>query len=69
MKYKVLSPDGFTIDFAKSYYPSLKQALKAVQEFQEKYTHQGYYSTIENGKRLQIPLEEIANHCNIIKLK
>jgi len=68
MKYKVLSPDGFTIDFHKNSYPSLKQAQKTLNDFIENYKHQGYYSTIQNGQRLQIPLEQIANNCNIIKI-
>jgi len=66
MSFKVLSPDGFDIDFSESY-KTIKLAEKALDLFVEKFKSQGYYSTIKNGQRVNIPFNEIKNNCKIVK--
>jgi hypothetical protein len=63
-KVLVLSPDGFTIDFMKAYYPSMEKAKEAFQKWKERYQTQGYYSS--NFRR--IPLDELEQHCTFLVL-
>lgn len=63
-KVLVLSPDGFTIDFMKAYYPSMEKAKQAFQKWKERYQTQGYYSS--NFRR--IPLDELEQHCTFLVL-
>ena len=44
-KFQVLSPDGFTIEFDKAYYPSKKKAFEAFDKWKKRYELQGYYSS------------------------
>jgi hypothetical protein len=60
--YQVLSPDGFTIEFDKAYYPSREKALEAFHDWKERFRKQGYYSSTEYGR---IPLDELENYCSI----
>jgi hypothetical protein len=64
MKIEVLSPDGFTIEFGKPYYPSKKKALEAFDKWKKRYELQGYYSS-NNGR---IPLNELEEHMSITKI-
>ena len=64
MKIEVLSPDGFTIEFGKPYYPSKKKALEAINKWKKRYELQGYYSS-NNGR---IPLDELENYMSIKKI-
>jgi len=66
-KYKVLSPDGFTIE-PTPYYKTLKQTQIKQYLFCERYREQGYYSTIRNGERFNIPLIDLQDYCEIITL-
>ena len=59
IKYQVLSPDGFTIEFDKPYYPSKKKAFEAFDKWKKRYEVQGYYSS-NNGR---ISLDELENYC------
>jgi hypothetical protein len=59
LKYIVLSPDGFTIEFTRSYYTSKKKAIEAFNKWKERFVIQGYYST--NG--IRIPLDELEQYC------
>jgi hypothetical protein len=63
-KYKVLSPDGFTIERCVTYYPSKKKALNALETWMKRYEVQGYYSY----NLMRIPLNELKNNCTIIEL-
>ncbi len=63
-KVLVLSPDGFTIDFGKAYYPSMEKAKEAFQKWKERYQTQGYYSSNFN----RIPLDELEQHCTFLVL-
>jgi hypothetical protein len=60
-KYVVLSPDGFTIEFERSYYTSLKKACDALDKWMKRYEVQGYYSS-NNGR---IPLKDLLDYCTI----
>jgi hypothetical protein len=64
--YEVLSPDGFTIEFSKSTYPSLKKAEIAFENWKKRYEIQGYYSSASFGR---IPLDKLKEYCkfNIVK--
>jgi len=64
MKLEVLSPDGFTIEFGKPYYPSKKKAFEAFDKWKKRYELQGYYSS-NNGR---IPLDELEEHMSIRKI-
>jgi hypothetical protein len=64
MKIEVLSPDGFTIEFGKPYYPSKKKALEAFDKWKKRYELQGYYSS-NNGR---IPLCDLEEHMSIRKI-
>ena len=66
--YNVFSPDGFTIEFG-TIYKSMKSAILALDNFCSRYEKQGYYSTIQNGERVQIPFANIKAYCKIITIK
>lgn len=59
-KYQVLSPDGFTIEFDKWYYRSMKKAKEAFENWIRRYEVQGYYSSTQYGR---IPLNELESYC------
>jgi len=59
----MLSPDGFPIEFDKTY-SSKKEAEKAFIEWKKRYELQGYYSS--NSGR--ISLEELRGCCTLKKL-
>ena len=65
MKIEVLSPDGVTIEFGKTYYPSKKKAFEAFDKWKKRYELQGYYSSNEYGR---IPLEDLENYMSIRKI-
>lgn len=59
-KYQVLSPDGFTIEFDKVFYRSMKKAKEAFMNWIRRYEVQGYYSSNNYGR---IPLNELETYC------
>jgi hypothetical protein len=63
LKYQVISPDGFTIEFDKIFYPSMKKAKEAFEMWKQRYVIQGYYSSPRHGR---IPLDELENHCRFV---
>ena len=65
--YKVLSPDGFSIECIFAY-NGKKRAEIALDKFVKRYEAQGYYSTIQNGERVRIPLSELKDYCLIAKI-
>lgn len=68
-KYQALSPDGFTIDFHKPFYRSIKQAREAIATFAQAYKQQGYYSqACYNGYTRRISVNEIPDYCDIITI-
>ena len=64
-KYKILSPDGFTIERDIQHYKSQKDALNSLTNWIERYRMQGYYSSTMYGR---IDLSEIQKYCTLIKL-
>jgi hypothetical protein len=65
MKIEILSPDGFSIDM--QVHTSMKNAKIALNNFVKRYEQQGYYSTIKNGQRYLMPLNELIENCTLIK--
>jgi hypothetical protein len=65
MKIEILSPDGFSIDM--QVHTSMKKAKIALNNFVKKFERQGYYSTVRNGQRYLMPLNEIIDNCTLIK--
>lgn len=61
--YNVLSPDGFSITFDKTY-KTKEEAERATLEWVKNFEHQGYYST---SRRERIPLSELASRCTLIE--
>ena len=64
-KYQVLSPDGFTIEFDKPYYRSMKKAFAAFNEWKKRFEFQGYYSSNNYGR---IPLVDLEDYCQFITI-
>lgn len=62
-KYKVLSPDGFTIEYSTPYYRSKKKAIEAFNKWKAQYERQGYYSSSRYGV---IHLEDLEANCQFI---
>ena len=65
MIIKILSPDGFSIDM--QVHTSMKNVKIALNNFVKRYEQQGYYSTLKNGQRYLMPLNEIIDNCTLIK--
>jgi len=63
-KFDVISPDGFSIHFSDTY-KTKEDAITAFCEWKKRYETQGYYSSTKFGK---IPLDELENYCQIIKI-
>lgn len=59
-KYRILSPDGFTIEFGVEHYPSSKKMMESFEKWKQRYEGQGYYSSNEYGR---IPLDELFDYC------
>lgn len=59
-KWRILSPDGFTIEFGVSHYSSSEKMRESFEKWKERYRQQGYYSSTEYGR---IPLDELENYC------
>jgi hypothetical protein len=62
-KYDVISPDGFSISFDKTY-GTIEEAKSAFIEWKKRYESQGYYSS--NYGR--IPLNELEENCRFVEL-
>ena len=63
-KYRILSPDGFDINREKTVYKGPIQVLRALIQFRDRYSFQGYYSS--NFGR--IDLRSIPYECSVISL-
>jgi len=66
--YDLLTPDGFSIH-PEDTYSTMNDARKAFEEWKQQFEHQGYYSTVQNGRRIKIPLEELSEHMKLKLLK
>jgi hypothetical protein len=63
--FRVLSPDGFDLEMNKTY-KTPQEVKEAINNFVKRFEPQGYYSTIRNGERYQMPIDEIAENCTVI---
>jgi len=59
-KWRILSPDGFTIEFGVPHYSSSEKMWESFEKWKERYRQQGYYSSTEYGR---IPLDELFDYC------
>ena len=65
MRIEILSPDGFSIDMQE--HKNMNEVNIALDNFVKRFEHQGYYSTIRNGQRYLMPLNDIIDNCTLIK--
>ena len=69
MSYRLLSPDGFDTSPNGRTYRNLKEVETELKRFGERYREQGYYSqTCYNGYIRHIPLNELRDYCEVIKI-
>lgn len=66
-QFTIYSPDGFTINPVETY-NSPKEAWEGFITWKKRYDQQGYYSTVINLERVQIPLDKLKEHCKLIEL-
>lgn len=62
-RYNVLSPDGISIEFDKTYC-SPEEAKQAFDLWAKRYEKQGYYSSNEG----RIPLADLEYYCTLVEL-
>ena len=60
-KLSIISPDGFTISFDETY-ESRIQAFRAFIIWRNRYSGQGYYSSVKFGR---IPLNKLKHYCKL----
>ena len=65
MRIEILSPDGFNIDMQE--HKNMNEVNIALDKFVKRFEQQGYYSTIRNGQRYLMPLNELIDNCTLIK--
>lgn len=63
-KYQILSPDGFSLERDVIGYTSRKKAMFAFNQWKERFSAQGYYSSTKYGR---IPLEDLEDYCQFIE--
>lgn len=64
LHYCLLTPDGFTMDFDNTTYPSSKLLEKAFELWKKRFEHQGYYASNKG----RIPLDELWDYCTVKKI-
>lgn len=62
-RYDVISPDGFSIHFSKTY-ATREDAINSFNDWKKQFEMQGYYSS-NSGK---IPLDELGHYCKIVEV-
>lgn len=63
-RYDILSPDGFPIDFSKTY--SREEVLDEFEKWKSRFVNQGYYSSTNYGR---IPLNLLDDYCQVIEVE
>lgn len=63
-QFYVVSPDGFSIERKKTH-DTPKLAWASFKNWKDRFSRQGYYSTVRNGQRMQIPLGELKAYCTL----
>ena len=66
--YDLLSPDGISIH-PEDTYDTMEDAREAFEKWKQQFEHQGYYSTVHNGRRIRIPLNELSEHMKLKLIK
>ena len=66
-QYDILSPDGFSIHHI-NIYNSPEEAETAFKNWKKLYKLQGFYSTIRDGQRVQIPLKDLRKYCKLVEV-
>ncbi len=64
-KHRILSPDGFDIRMDKQNFRE-EEIESEIQAFVARFEEQGHYSTVQDGRRVQIALEDIKNHIKVV---
>jgi hypothetical protein len=64
-KYRILSPDGFDIRMDKQHFQEDK-IKNEIDAFVARFNQQGYYSTVQNGERVQIALKDLPDHIRVV---
>lgn len=64
-EWTAFSPDG--VPCTPEVYDTEEAANEALKEWVKRYKDQGYYSTINEGKRIKIPYDDILSHCKVTK--
>lgn len=65
MRYNVLSPDGFSIRYNKTY-STRDEAIQDAELWAKGYEKQGYYSSTQNGR---IDLRDLPFYLTVVELK
>jgi hypothetical protein len=64
-KHRILSPDGFDIRMDKQHFRE-DEIQGEIDKFVARFKNQRYYSTVKDGQRVQISLEDLPNHIQVI---
>jgi hypothetical protein len=64
-KYRILSPDGFDIRMDKQHFQE-DEIKNEIDAFVARFNQQGYYSTVQNGERVQIALKDLPDHIRVV---
>lgn len=63
-QFQILSPDGFAIGM-NTHFDTPELAWENFEDWKRGYEKQGYYSTVRNNRRVQIPLKELKDYCTL----
>jgi hypothetical protein len=64
-KFRILSPDGFDIRAGKQHFQE-DEIQSEIEAFVARFNQQGYYSTVQNGERVQIALKDLPDHIRVV---
>jgi hypothetical protein len=64
-KCRILSPDGFDIRMDKQHFTE-DEVQNEIDAFVARFNQQGYYSTVQNGERVQIALKDLPDHIRVV---
>jgi hypothetical protein len=64
-KHRILSPDGFDIRMDKQHFRE-DEIQSEIEAFVARFEAQGYYSTVQNGQRIQIALKDLPDHVKVV---
>jgi hypothetical protein len=65
--YQILSPDSFPISAEP--FKSKKSAIQFYENWKNDFKKvQGFYSTIQNGERVHLAIEDLDDYCTLEKI-